>query len=140
MRALALAIAIALAAPAAGQAPLPGATPVAREALADFARCVVRRSPAKAHSALTMDFRTRQYRSALLALGDANRDCFRNRSTMRAGGLPFESPVLPSLRPVFTGGRACLVAVRTPSPGQFSYRRSICEQDRRHVLVLVDTC
>ena len=44
-----------------------------------------------------MDFRTRQYRSALLALSEANRDCYRNRGTMRAGGLPFAAALAEAL-------------------------------------------
>ena len=93
-----LLLALAIAAPTAAAAQeRPPATPAAREAMAGFARCVVARSPEKAHSALTMDFRTREYRSALRALSTNNRDCFRSRTTMRAGGLPFAAAMAEAL-------------------------------------------
>ena len=95
---LLLAAGLAVAAPASGQERDRAAnTPTARAALADFARCVVRRSPEKAHSALTRDFTTAGYLRTLRALSDLNRDCLRIKDTMRADGLPFAAAMAEEL-------------------------------------------
>jgi hypothetical protein len=82
-----LAMALLVAAPAAAQRAAAPASPEARVAVAKFAQCIVRTSPAKVHDVLTQDFRTRAYGQALRVLSDNNRDCYRTRATMRAGGL-----------------------------------------------------
>ena len=95
---LILSLGLAVAAPASGQErQRGGATPAARQVLSDFAECVVRYSPEKAHSVLTMDFRTRAYRNALRAIAGVNRDCLRIRGTMRASGLPFAAAMAEEL-------------------------------------------
>lgn len=85
------------AASAEAQQPAPSHTPAARAAIADFAGCVARRSPDKAHSALTMDFTSSDYRAALRALAEVNRDCHGSRSTIRAGGLAFAAAMAEAL-------------------------------------------
>lgn len=82
-----LAIALLAAAPATAQRAFAPATPEARLAVAKFAQCIARASPAKVHDVLIADFRTSAYRQGLRVLGDNNRDCYRTRATMRAGGL-----------------------------------------------------
>ena len=64
-------------------------SPTERAAVAAFGRCVVKESPAKAHSVLTADFRTSEYRDGLKVLARVNEGCFNRRGKMRAGGLPF---------------------------------------------------
>ena len=73
------------------------ATPEAREAMAEFARCVASRSPDKTRATLRMDFTTSAYRQSLRALADTNRDCLRGRATLRAGGLPFAAALAEAL-------------------------------------------
>ena len=64
-------------------------SPMERAAIADFGRCVVNGSPAKAHSVLTIDFRTKAYRDGMKVLARVNESCFTQGRRMRAGGLPF---------------------------------------------------
>lgn len=94
---LTLTAAVVLASPAAAQRASAPATPQARAALADFARCAVSRSALKAHAVLTADFRTETYRRGLRSLSESNRDCHQVRATMRAGGLPFAAALAEAL-------------------------------------------
>ena len=91
-----LAIVLA-AAPATAQRATAPATPEARLAVTRFAQCIARTSPARVHSALTQDFRTRAYGQALRVLSDNNRDCYRTRATMRAGGLAFAAALAEAM-------------------------------------------
>ena len=86
----------ALTVPAMAQADRLPVTPLAHEKMADFARCVVRASPAKAHSALTRDFRTTAYRHELRVLAANNMSCM-DKGGMRAGGLPFAAAMAEAL-------------------------------------------
>ena len=90
---LALGVAMSVSAQAQSGPPV---TPAARAAMADFARCVVRNSPEKAHATLTRDFRTSEYRQALRVLAANNAGCFQ-RGQMRAGGLPFAAAMAEAL-------------------------------------------
>lgn len=72
-------------------------SPTERAAIADFGRCVVKESPAKAHSTLTADFRTAEYRDGLRVLAKVNEGCFRKRGKMRAGGLPFAAAMAEAM-------------------------------------------
>ena len=73
------------------------ATPAARWAVAKMGQCIARSSTAKVHEVLTSDFRTPAYRSGLRVLADNNRDCYRSRGTMRAGGLPFAAALAEAM-------------------------------------------
>ena len=68
-----------------------------RAAIAAFGRCVVKESPAKAHSVLTSDFRTEEYRAGLKVLAKVNETCFNRRGRMRAGGLPFAAAMAEAM-------------------------------------------
>ncbi len=98
------------------------ATPDARSAMAEFARCVASRSPDKARATLKMDFMTSAYRQSLRALAEANRDCLRRRGTLRAEGLPFAGALAEALihdgRQPLNGRlvRAAAVAAPTYAP------------------------
>ena len=89
--------ALALAAPAAAQIHSGAATPEARAAVTDFARCIARSRPDKARAVLTMNFTSKEYGAAMLALADDNRDCFRTRGRMKAGSLPFAAALAEAL-------------------------------------------
>lgn len=86
----------AIAVPAMAQADRPPVSAEARERMVDFARCVVRASPDKAHSALTRDFRTTAYRQELRVLAANNRSCMA-KGGMRATGLPFAAAMAEAL-------------------------------------------
>ena len=98
-------ITLALAAPAMSQTAQAPVTPDARSALAAFAGCIAKASPAKVHSALTRDFRTPAYRSEIRALSTINKDCLNDwegvqsarRVKLRAGGLPFAAAMAEAL-------------------------------------------
>jgi hypothetical protein len=95
-------IAAAALAPAAAE---PSNTPEGRAALAEFAGCIVKSSPDKVHSALTRDFRSRDYRRELKTLSEINRDCLdgweglqrSRRVQLRAGGLPFAAALAEAM-------------------------------------------
>ncbi|MGH6706669.1 MAG: hypothetical protein ACREB1_07660, partial [Sphingomicrobium sp.] len=72
-------------------------SPTERAAIAAFGRCVVKESPAKAHSILTRDFRTEEYRAGLKVLAKVNESCFNRRGRMRAGGLPFAAAMAEAM-------------------------------------------
>lgn len=74
----------------------PGSSAAARRTMAEFGRCVARRSPAKAHKTLNRDFRTAEYRNALLTLAKVNQDCM-GRGRMRAGGLLFAAAIAEAM-------------------------------------------
>lgn len=96
-RLFAIVMMLSAAAPLAAQDRRP-ATPEARKALAVFAQCVAASSPAKAHSALTRDFRTSSYRQELRVLAETNRDCHKVRASMRfTAGLPFSAALAEAL-------------------------------------------
>lgn len=97
---------IHLAAAALAPAPVePSNTPEGRAALAEFAGCIAKSSPDKVHSALTRDFRTREYRRELKVLSEVNRDCLQGwegvqrsrRVRLRAGGLPFAAALAEAM-------------------------------------------
>lgn len=88
---------LAIAAPASAQELRPEASPAARAALAEFAGCIARTSNDKVDAALTADFKTRAYGRALRSLSENNRDCFRSRGTMRAGGLPLAAALAEAM-------------------------------------------
>ena len=72
-------------------------SPTERAAIAEFGRCVAKESPAKAHSILTTDFRTEEYRAGLKVLAKVNETCFKQRGRMRAGGLPFAAAMAEAM-------------------------------------------
>ena len=72
-------------------------SPTERAAIVEFGRCVVKESPAKAHSVLTRDFRTAEYRAGLKVLATVNETCFPQRGRMRAGGLPFAAAMAEAM-------------------------------------------
>lgn len=83
----------------------PSNTPEARAALASFAGCIAKASPAKVHDVLTRDFRTKEYRRQLTVLTKINYDCLRDwegaqryrRIKLRAGGLPFAAALAEAM-------------------------------------------
>jgi hypothetical protein len=72
-------------------------SPRERAAVSAFGRCVVEESPAKAHSVLTSDFRTKDYRDGLRVLAKVNDGCFRQRGKIRFGGLPFAAAMAEAM-------------------------------------------
>jgi hypothetical protein len=72
-------------------------SPTERAAIADFGRCVAKESPAKAHSVLTSDFRTKSYRDGMKLLAKVNESCFTQGKRMRAGGLPFAAAMAEAM-------------------------------------------
>lgn len=71
-------------------------SPTERAAMAEFGRCAAKASPAKAHSVLTSDFRTKAYRDGLKLLAKVNESCFQ-RGRMRAGGLTFAAAMAEAM-------------------------------------------
>lgn len=93
-----------LASPAQAQDAAP-VTPEARAALSEFSRCVVSRSPAKAHTVLTRDFTRSTYRDEIRALARVNWDCLETweglrayrKVELRASGLPFAAAMAETM-------------------------------------------
>ena len=72
-------------------------SPTERAAIADFGRCVASESPAKVHSVLVSDFRSKEYRDGMKVLAKVNETCFKERGRMRAGGLPFAAAMAEAM-------------------------------------------
>ena len=76
-------------------------TPAAIRALHDFAHCVARShfSRVRAREVLGMDYRTREYRDAIIALADEHNGCLQPASRIRFSILLFAGGLAEALLP-----------------------------------------